>query len=158
MREKQTHAVALLTVAMLLGVGGGGMLMSFDTADAFSGDFYGSGTVDDPYGGTIHGAIPHELDGCFFLVGTTFTGQSDSSLGTLGGYIFPEECGISVPKDGFEDVEGVLTVAGTFDIYEEPQITGMPNRYFGTFYVVEPIEELEFISDPVSNGVIEYAV
>ena len=127
--------------------------MSFDEADAFYGDYYGTGTADDPYEGTIENMYPEDMDGCYFYVGTQFIEVYSREIAATE-YRISAESGLSISTDGWRDVEGTLLIPGTF-VIERNDLLGNW-EVCATFYSVEPTPELEFLSDPVSDGQISF--
>ena len=129
------------------------MLMSFDTVSA-----EGSGTLDDPYNGTIttYGNFrSYDIVNHYFYVGTTFVyerpvGPPEPNTGTQ--YVISPGFGLTI--DEFEGIiSGTISQSGTIVIDEYDLLGGEKiNQY--TFYAVEPSTELVFESDPTSGDIV----
>ena len=95
------------------------MLMSFDEADAITGDYTGSGTPEDPYSGYIvfTGQDSSTPFNKYYLVGTTI--KYDCPKTTGNGSI---SSGFGLNVVGDHDFEGTITSPGniTYTIWGQP--------------------------------------
>ena len=106
----KSAAVAVLALLLLTG---GGMLMSFDEADAITGDYTGSGTPEDPYSGYIEftrqdSNTPFNK---YYLVGTTIKYTSPTTA------INPStiSSGFGLEMVGEHSFEGTITKPGNIE-------------------------------------------
>ena len=114
--------------------------------DAISGDYTGSGTIDDPYSGMVcikdwdytQPTNPYNL---YFTVGTFLEYQI--AVGIQDRFSVTDGFGIELKST---TLEGTFTKAGEIAVKNNDQLVGM-------IYVVEGTPALEFLSDP-ADGIL----
>lgn len=127
------------------------MLMSFDSTDAV-----GTGTQDDPYNGVIE--LDNRVylnDQTYFEVGTQVRIKVSGSGETPS--LSGDDIGLKLVVNPDYTTEQYLE--GTIDETGILVLTVETRRISWTYTIiaVEPtVEDLEFVSNPISNGVIEY--
>ena len=134
------------------------MLISSDLLQAA-----GTGTQEDPYSGSISVYIWDLPEEIWIKQGTDVRIAYATPGPILNDYECDPELGFE--KDGglLEDraFVGVVETVGSYGIYEMDAVvvdpSGMPDRTLVlTIHVVCDYEELEFLSDPVADGVVSY--
>ena len=127
------------------------MLMSFETVNA-----EGSGTQDDPFTGSGYYQVQMQGEEIWAYVGTTVTlsfnyGQPDMDSPCY--YTISE--GLDFTETGNFRGNVTLDTEGDFSIACGPSPGS--SMIDLTIHVISDIEELEFLSSPIDDGVVSYA-
>ena len=134
------------------------MLISSDLLQAA-----GTGTQDDPYSGSISVYIWDLPEEIWIKQGTDVRIVYSTPGPIFNDYECDQELGLE--KDGsiLEDraFVGVVETVGSYGIYEMDAVVVDPTGTAGrtlvlTIHVVSDYDELEFLSDPVADGVVSY--
>lgn len=129
------------------------MLISSDLLQAA-----GTGTQEDPYSGSISVYIWDLPEEIWIKQGTDVR----ITYSTPGPILYDYECDqeLGFEKDGgiFEDYAffGVVESVGSYGMYEVDPTTPGNKTLVLTIHVISDYEELEFLSDPVADGVVSY--
>ena len=119
-----------------------------------AGDYTGSGTVEDPYSGTLifggdgFDQKPWDL---YITVGSTIEWEYEGLIAGGGNkWMLYETLGLDWDEEYHVPI-GTIQYAGTFMVVSE---TWWLQQTTYKFYAVEPEPQLEFLSDPLSDGIL----
>lgn len=121
-------------------------------------DAAGSGTQDDPYKGSCS-SIFNDTD-IYIEVGTVVSLDSGGSTMFTDGYM-DEGSGLTFyfnTRKGMYDLTGTASVVGDYNIY----LCGMIDEEYSIVHTIHVVGDnasvtLEFLSDPVLDGIVVYA-
>lgn len=125
---------------------------SDEVSGAPTGEYTGTGTIDDPFSGTVvFGSVsdPNPF-GYYFTIGTTIDFESREPSPSVADWSIDEGFGLSV--DGSGIVTGTITNSGTIKVTKTDFFTGGQTIF--EIYAVEPTTELVFESDPTSGDIV----
>ena len=116
----------------------------------------GSGTIDDPFSGKVSNTNPWEYPDVFYVeVGTEVSLKIDETVSAYR-YFCDDGFGLSLSNDRqYRYLEGTLIQKGIFRVYYYDYIEDS-NVSVITMHVVDKTADLEFLSDPISDGTITY--
>lgn len=127
-------------------------------SDELSDQFYvtsGSGTIDDPFTGKIWTSNPGIYPKVFFVeVGTEVSLAINEGISVYNEYNCDDGFGLSITSNArYTTLKGTLVQTGIFHLYGE---SWEGSDLLLTMHVVDKTADLEFLSDPVADGVVSY--
>ena len=127
-------------------------------SDELPDQFYvtsGSGTIDDPFTGKIWTSNPGTYPKVFFVeVGTEVSLAINEGISVYIEYNCDDGFGLSITNNArYTTLKGTLVQTGIFHLYGE---SWEGSDLLLTMHVVDKTADLEFLSDPVADGVVSY--